>query len=731
MSQALATPSASASAHASSLSDQEPWPGLASYGEADAAYFAAREAERDELLERVLQHRLTVLHGLSGLGKSSLLQAGLFPALRARQCLPVYIRLNFAPEAPALVDQVFAAIEAAAGLAKAKAPARQDDETLWEYFQREGNVLWSERNRLLTPVLGFDQFEEIFTLGTFRRDTESKLFLEAIADLAEGRAPKTVKARLDRSLPEAARSFDFARTACRVLFALREDYLAYLDDLRGLMPTLSNRMRLHPFNGIQAMTVVRKPGGNLVTEAVAKQIVVAVAGDRQRQRPAEEQEVDPALLCLLCRELNKRRMAEGRAQIGTGMLTEEERARILREFYEDAIGRVSATARQFVEEKLLLASGQRDSVALQVAYEAGVDDAEIETLVAERLVRREERGGVVRLELTHDVLTDVVRTSRDQRREREKREQAERERAQAQREAEEAKRRARRSRSFAIAMFLLALVAVALLAFFAEGLYWATTHRYPLQALTARWKHDLAVGKRMPMPELVKAPAGSFEMGERGRRDEEPAHTVTIAQPFYLAKTETTFDQYDAFCDATGRDRPDDGGWGRGNRPVIYVSWSDAKSYADWLSAMTGKTCRLPSEAEWEYAARAGTTTRYPWGDEPGSGKGNFDRSGSQWSGKQTAPVRSFAPNAWGLYEMNGNVWEWVGDCWHDRYDSAPDDSRAWLEEGRGDCRARVGRGGSWGGGAVRARSAARGTFTPGPRGNFIGFRVLCSSPIE
>jgi formylglycine-generating enzyme required for sulfatase activity len=147
---------------------------------------------------------------------------------------------------------------------------------------------------------------------------------------------------------------------------------------------------------------------------------------------------------------------------------------------------------------------------------------------------------------------------------------------------------------------------------------------------------------------------------------------------------------------------------------------------------MTGKACRLPSEAEWEYAARAGTTTRYPWGDEPGSGKANFSKSGSQWSGKQTAPAGRFPPNRWGLYDTSGNVYEWVEDCWHVSYEgAAPNDGRAWVEEGVGQCMARVLRGGSWLNDAAFARSAARNHFHLADRNVFIGFRVLCSSPIE
>ncbi len=197
------------------------------------------------------------------------------------------------------------------------------------------------------------------------------------------------------------------------------------------------------------------------------------------------------------------------------MLTEQVRAGILGEFYEEAVGRVSETARRFVEDKLLLASGQRDSVALEVAHEAGVDDAQIETLVAERLVRREERGGVVRLELTHDVLTDVVRASRDQRREREARERAEREREQAQREAQEAERRLRKSRWFAIAMAVLALVAIALLGLTVDAYYWAKNNFLPPDSMLTLQRFRMGYA---PVPDLVAGhPAGVVRDGGAGQ----------------------------------------------------------------------------------------------------------------------------------------------------------------------------------------------------------------------
>lgn len=733
MSEIFATASGEGSshgfAHASTLSDQEPWPGLASYTEDDKIYFVARETERDELLARVLQHRLTVLYGLSGLGKSSLLQAGLFPMLRERYCLPVYVRLNFAAEAAGLVDQVFAAIEAAAQAvpdASAKMPVRQQGETLWEYFQRQGNAFWSQRNRLLTPVLVFDQFEEIFTLGAFRRADEAKAFLEAIADVAEGRAPGDVKKRLDSLPADAACEFDFNRQACQVLLSLREDYLAYLEDWRPLMPGMANRMRLRPLSGIQALTVVRNPSGNdLVSEAVAGKIVAAVVGARQRQRSAEEQEVDPALLNLLCRELNKHRIKEAAAQISDAMLTDQVRADILRKFYEDVIGRVSATARRFVEDKLLLSTGQRDSVALEVAHEAGIDDQQIDMMVDERLLRREERGGVVRLELTHDVLTEIVCASRDQRREREAREQA-------QEAALEAEQRMRKSRRLAFVMSALVFVAAGVLAVIVEGLYWANKHQYPLQALTLRWEYKLAklgMGEKVPLPELVKIPVGSFTMGEA-----ENTVAVTILQPFYLASTETTFTQYDIFQQATGRDVPDDRGWGRDDRPVINVSWYDARAYAKWLSAMTGQSCRLPNEAEWEYAARAGKDTAYPWGDElqpvidgKATAMANCDGCGSQWDGDKTAPVKSFAPNALGLYDMSGNVREWTCSNWAPSFDG----SEQMCNDDVSNMQIRVVRGGSWFNFPDNVRSSVRSYSHPDLRVEYLGFRVLCSSPIE
>ena len=233
------------------------------------------------------------------------------------------------------------------------------------------------------------------------------------------------------------------------------------------------------------------------------------------------------------------------------------------------------------------------------------------------------------------------------------------------------------------------------------------------------------------VPEMVAIPGGQFQMGspdnERGRSsDEGPVRDVTIA-PFYLSKYEVSFDEYDAFAKATGRKLPDDRGWGRGERPVIYVSWNDAQAYAAWLSEVTGQSFRLPSEAEWEYAARAGTNTRYWWGNEIRPGKevmANCRECGSEWGGKQTAPRGQFPANGFGLHDTQGNVYEWVEDCWHGNYQGAPQDGRAWIEADKKKCSGRVVRGGSWDFDADFLRSAFRNWYGADVANDLVGFRL-------
>jgi formylglycine-generating enzyme required for sulfatase activity len=225
-------------------------------------------------------------------------------------------------------------------------------------------------------------------------------------------------------------------------------------------------------------------------------------------------------------------------------------------------------------------------------------------------------------------------------------------------------------------------------------------------------------------PVMVMVPAGTFSMGSPGdeadrRSDEGPQHHVAIAEPLAVSKYEVTFDQWDACVAAAACPRAKDT-WGRGTMPAINVSWDDAKVYVAWLSRLTGKDYRLLTEAEWEYAARAGASTRYPWGDAPGIGKANCNGCASAFV-MQAAPVGSFRPNAFGLHDMEGNVWEWVEDVWHDSYDGAPADGAAWLA---GDATFRIVRGGSWHNETELLRAAVRDKRHRKVQFDTLGFRV-------
>ena len=210
-------------------------------------------------------------------------------------------------------------------------------------------------------------------------------------------------------------------------------------------------------------------------------------------------------------------------------------------------------------------------------------------------------------------------------------------------------------------------------------------------------------------PEMVVVPAGEFVMGSNDYDNEKPIHKVSIARPFALSRFEITFAEWDACISEGGcKHKPDDRDWGRGKRPVMNVSWTHIKQeYLPWLTSKIGRAYRLPTEAEWEYAARAGTRTRYSWGNDIGSERANCDGCRSPGSVKQTVPVSSYSANAFGLYNMHGNVWEWVEDCYHETYDGAPAEGSAWTT---GACEKshRVLRGGGWSHAPIDLRSANR-----------------------
>lgn len=254
---------------------------------------------------------------------------------------------------------------------------------------------------------------------------------------------------------------------------------------------------------------------------------------------------------------------------------------------------------------------------------------------------------------------------------------------------------------------------------------------------------------------MIIVPAGNFMMGSPDSEpehevNESPVHEVTIAKSFAVGRYEVTLGQYKAFVAATGyasskgclttetagteyrdeRDYLSPGIAQTDRHPVVCVSWEDATAYAAWLAKLTGKPYRLLTEAEWEYAARGGTQTPFPWGDHVTTDQANYDgqykyNKGAEGERRLTSlPVGSFAANAFGLYDMAGNAWEWVQDCMHKHYNGAPADGSAWLDANEGDCKSRIRRSGSWEGYATSVRSANRYWNRASFRSNYDGFRV-------
>jgi WD40 repeat protein len=429
--------------------DEGPYLGLHSYEERHADRFFGREESVTELARMVKRGPITVVFGVSGIGKSSVLQAGLFPQLRAEDYLPIWIRLDFSGRQRDLCAQVKERIEQELTTWRVDS-LPPDKASLAHYFAR--NPLWSSRNRLLTPLLVFDQLEEIFTIGREHASSIAEL-IKQIAELVD------VDVDLfddDQDVPPTPKP--------RVVFSLREEFLAHLETFRKQIPDIAlNRYRLTRMTGAQALRAIEQPAGAAVSHEVAKQIVqfVVTAGETESAMGSNELatlEVEPALLSLVCHELDRRRRELGNSEI-TAALIADQSGRIVERFYDRAFAGLPDSLRSLVEEHLITAAGYRTTMALAAALELdGVTEAGIEKLVERRILRSETRFGAPHIELVHDRLTKIATQGRARRR-----------------EAEREKERIRRSRRTmkivaAVAASVVLLVALAVLV-------WTTTVR--------------------------------------------------------------------------------------------------------------------------------------------------------------------------------------------------------------------------------------------------------------
>ncbi|WP_204803393.1 hypothetical protein [Mycobacterium riyadhense] len=464
---------------AEQLDSDHPWPGLEPFEESARAFFHGRDHESASLLTHVLEAPITVLYGASGLGKTSLLRAGLFPLLRERHLLPVHVSFDFELGAAPLARQLHQSVcdSIRADVPDPMLPSQ--DESLWEYLHRADFELSNAQNDPLTPVIVLDQFDELFTLGK-RVPHLVREFRNDLADLVENRIPLDLAARIEADEDVAAR-LHVRKRNYKLLISLREDCLPELEGWRQLIPELGHsRMRLLRMRAPEALDAVHKPAEEMMPRSLARRVVGIIAGEeRHRARDAAFADVDhpgdgwgaagalevePALLSLFCRELNEERKRRRQSHFDERQV-EDGRRDILSNYYQSCVSDLPPRVAQFIESELITEKGFRNSYVREDAVPSRLTDDELTRLIGARLLRLEERYGAQRIELTHDVLTGVIREHRDQRRADEKAALAARAQSQqAELEATQRRAAALRKRSRILVAVLAVTAVVALVA---------------------------------------------------------------------------------------------------------------------------------------------------------------------------------------------------------------------------------------------------------------------------
>ena len=394
---------------------QRPFQGLRSYEEKNKAQFGGRDSEIRELFTLVEVNRLTIVFGKSGIGKTSLINAGLIPELQKNYFFPVYIRIDYSSEKEPL-DQAKELIYER--LKKADATISEIGElTLWEYFNTQKLF-----DGLLTPVLIFDQFEEIFTIGKEKNNNVQKFILE-FSDLAENRVPMTVQ-ELRQNKSENTSPF-YSQQNFRVIVSLREDYLAQLESLKKYLPSIKDsRFRVVQMTALQAMDAVMKPAKNLIEKDVAAEIIKKLPGisPLDFETTGSELEnvkrfvVEPFLLSLICYEINEKRIEKKLAKINQELVSQFDISDVITSYYTKTIQGFSENVQQGIEDSMLTEGGFRKLQSLEeLESEYNISNNEIQQLIEKRIIRKELRDGVEYVELIHDVLTPVIKARRDKR----------------------------------------------------------------------------------------------------------------------------------------------------------------------------------------------------------------------------------------------------------------------------------------------------------------------------
>jgi len=697
--------------------------------EVDRKTFFGRGHECRSLLSLILAERLVVLFSKSGLGKTSLINAGLKEPLSRDGYFPMTVRVGGRDRDPlqALFEGIEAASTQAVSVDCVRQPGMGYEKNLWSLFQ--ATEFWSAEDVLLRPVLILDQFEELFTLNSPKSRRE--VFLQ-LAELVRG--PKTL---LGEYRPARA-----GASAVKIVISLREGFLADLEELAKHVPgVLHNRFRLGPLTKVGARNAIVEParldGASFDTApfTYSKEAVDEIIAFLSQQRLGEvtvaSTDVEPAELQLIClyyeeKARGRQTSARGRIEISREDVGGKQRMEeVLRSFYDRTFDVIKSPAkrraiRRLCEKRLISRGGRRlTEEEEEIEKQFNVSRTLLRKLVNARLLRAEPRLGGIFYELSHDTLVGPIRQA-------------------------SARRRAKRHRILTTAAMTTVILGLGMLLLRAarEEAKWMN-RRTNFQDCSA-------------CPEMVEIPGGSFLMGSstnRGdRKDEDgPQQEVTVGR-FALGRYEVTRREFAAFANEVGFEGGgcwywDGNEWNQElsknwqepgfqqyeNDPVVCVNWEDARRYTDWLTRKAGHEYRLPSEAEWEYAAREGASTIRVWSDSSTSvcGLANVGDLALReaypailWPVYEcndrfvhTAPVGSFQSSVFGLHDMLGNAWEWTEDCWDDRPTN--------------NCTIRVIRGGSWYHGAERSSTAYRNGNNSWYRVSDRGFRVAKSLPSD
>lgn len=722
-----------------------PYRGLEVFREEDAPFFFGREAFTERLVKAVAAGSLVAVVGASGSGKSSVVRAGLVPRLRRHDGGKVWEVVTLIPGQQPL--------QALAGaLLPLLEPQMTETDRLVEINKQAGHLAAGELRlaqvirRVLEKQRGTDRLLLVV-------DQWEELYTRRILDQNERAAHKQSVTRFIDELLSATDASPLS-----VVLTLRADFYGEAISHRGLSDRLQEGpVNLAPMTPEELKQAVTQPAEKvgLGFEAGLVDRLLDDVGDEPGNLPLLEFALKKLwsarggnqLMHHVYKTMGgvKGAIAKRAEEVFTGLSAAEQKTaeRLFTRLVRP--GDETGDTRRRAELGELDAAGQAlartlagPEIRLLITGRDPVTERETVEVAHEALIREWRQlcdwVGKVRTTLKHQsLLEDMVKSwKQDRGGLASGRQLRDFRRAGATTEQAASFLRASIKRQLKIRA---AIAGGVLLVLGGSGgfLWWSNALGLSPDKGAELLLYRVGAYRPAWIPDMVAIPPGRFQMGSpapdvdpQAQDDERLAHEVTFEKGFHIGKYEVIFEQY---CASTHHACPSDSQWGRGNQPVINVTWYEAGEYAAWLSQATGQAFRLPSEAEWEYAARAGTQTRWSFGDQE-SDLGNY-----AWfegnSGAQTHPVGEKKPNPWGLYDVHGNVWEWVEDCWHESYDEAPTDGSAWLEENGGNCDPRALRGGSWFDGPGGARSAVRFRSGPSSRVSSFGFRVLCSSPIQ